>query len=83
MKASGSVEDRLYQTIAEVLGVVPGALSEESSPETIASWDSLNHLNLAMALESEFGVSISPDEAIGMRNVGSIRNTLRGRGARV
>ncbi len=80
MKASGSVEDRLYQTIAEVLGVVPGALSEESSPETIASWDSLNHLNLVMALESEFKIALPVEDALEMRNVALIQTLLRKHG---
>jgi len=80
MKASGSVEDRLYQTIAEVLGVVPSALSEESSPETIASWDSLNHLNLVMALESEFKIALPVEDALEMRNVALIQTLLRKHG---
>lgn len=83
MKASGSVEDRLYQTIAEVLGVVPGALSEESSPETIASWDSLNHLNLVMALESEFKIALPVEDALEMRNVALIQTILRKHGVEV
>lgn len=83
MKASGSVEDRLYQTIAEVLGIVPGALSEESSPETIASWDSLNHLNLVMALESEFKIALPVEDALEMRNVALIQTILRKHGVEV
>lgn len=83
MKASGSVEDRLYQTIAEVLGVAPDALSGESSPETIASWDSLNHLNLVMALESEFEIALPVEDALAMRNVALIQTILRKHGTAV
>ena len=60
--ASAGVEDRLYQTIAVVLGTDPETLSEESAPETLDSWDSLNHLNLVMALESEYEISLSPED---------------------
>jgi acyl carrier protein len=34
----------------------------ESSPDTIANWDSLQHLNLVLALEQEFNVQFTPEE---------------------
>jgi acyl carrier protein len=33
-----------------------------SSPETIENWDSLNHLNLVLAIEQEFGIQLMPEE---------------------
>lgn len=77
MKTSRLEGDRLYQLIAEVFGTTPDILSEESSAETLANWDSLNHLNLVMALESEFSVELSAEESIKMRNVAQIRKILR------
>ena len=59
-----------------MLGVPAGELSDESSPETIPVWDSLNHLNLVVALEGEFGISLTPEDAMEMRTVGSIRAIL-------
>lgn len=83
MSASENGEDRVRRTIARVLGVAPETLSDESSPENTATWDSLNHLNLVMALEGEFGISVSPEDALDMRNVGLIRTILRETGAEV
>ncbi|MFL5733182.1 MAG: acyl carrier protein [Chloroflexia bacterium] len=77
------MSDRLYQTIAGVLDVAPDSLTEESSPETIPTWDSLNHLNLVMALESEFGISLSIDETLEMGSVALIRDIARKHGAEV
>jgi acyl carrier protein len=34
----------------------------ESSPDTIPNWDSLQHLNLVLAIEQEFNVQFSPEE---------------------
>lgn len=34
----------------------------DSSPDTVESWDSINHLNLVMALEQEFGVEFDPED---------------------
>jgi acyl carrier protein len=76
-------EDRLSQTVAEVLGVTPDELSEESSPDTILSWDSLGHLNLVIALEEEFGIRLSAEDVLAMRSVHSIRRILHQSGAEV
>ena len=46
----------------------------------LSAWDSLNHLNLVMAIEEEFKVSLSPDDTLDMRDVGQIRAILRTHG---
>jgi acyl carrier protein len=81
--ATVKTEDRLCQTIAGVLGVPVAEISDVSSPDTIAAWDSLNHLNLVMALESEFGVSLTPEDALEMRTVGLMRAILRKNGVEI
>ena len=76
-------EDRLSQTVAEVLGVTPDELLEESSPDTIASWDSLGHLNLVIALEEEFDLRLSAEDMLAMRSVRAIRQILIQSGAQI
>ena len=56
-------EDALKQVMAMVLGVDPSTIGPDASMDTIASWDSLRHMNLVLALEEEFKVSIPDDEA--------------------
>ena len=56
------------------------SLSEESSPDTVQSWDSLNHLNIILAMEQEFGIELSVEDAMNMVNVGRIREMLRAYG---
>jgi acyl carrier protein len=68
--------DRLFRTMAAVLGIEPGELNDESSPDSISSWDSLNHLNIVMAVEGEFGICLSAEDALEMRNVALIRTIL-------
>lgn len=80
LSAALKTDDRLCQMIAGVLGVPASELSDTSSPDMIAAWDSLNHLNLVMAMESEFGVSLSPEDALEMRTVGLMRTILRRNG---
>ena len=69
--------NRLYKTIAEVLGVPSDSINDDSSPETIPTWDSLNHLNIVMALEFENGMSMEVEDVLEIHNVGLIRKTLR------
>jgi acyl carrier protein len=66
-----------------VLDIAPETITLETSPDAVASWDSLGHLNLVMALEEEFGITLSPEDAIAMRSVGEICRVLRRAGAPV
>jgi acyl carrier protein len=67
----------LYETVGAILGVSPGSISQETSPDTISAWDSLNHLNLVVGLESEFGVTLTPEQVFDMRNVRRMQTILR------
>jgi acyl carrier protein len=50
------------RVLADVFGLDPGQIRPDSSPETIESWDSVQHLNMIIALEQEFGVRFAPEE---------------------
>jgi acyl carrier protein len=57
-------EAALKQVIATMLNVDQSAIDQDASMDTILTWDSLRHMNLVLALEEEFKVSI-PDEDAG------------------
>ena len=71
------MSDRLAAVVADVFGVLPDAVVDDTSPDTVDAWDSTAHINLVLALEAEFGISISPDDAADMLAVGLIREILR------
>jgi len=48
--------------VADIFEVPLETVTPQSSPDTIATWDSMHHLNLVLALEQEFGVQFSPEE---------------------
>lgn len=56
------IDDSLRRIFADIFQVPVDSIQPDSSPETISSWDSLQHLNLVLALEQEFGIQFSPDE---------------------
>jgi len=48
--------------MARVFEVPPGALPDQASPQTVAQWDSLRHMNLILALEGEFKIEFTDQE---------------------
>ena len=67
---------KLKQVISNVLGVPIDKINDNSSPDSIDKWDSLSHLNLVMAIEAEFGVTLTPEDAMDMLSVKLIRMIL-------
>jgi acyl carrier protein len=67
---------------SDVFGVPADRMKSESSPETVESWDSTQHLNFVLALEEKFGFQLSPEEMEQMRTVGDaakvVENRLQG-----
>jgi acyl carrier protein len=61
------------QAIAsDIFGVPAGKITADSSPETIETWDSMQHLNLVLAIEEKFGLQLSPEEIEEMKSVGAV-----------
>lgn len=71
---------RLTALVAEVFGVPEAVLDDASGPDSLPEWTSLAHLNLVLALEAEYGVTLTPEDAMDMLSVGLIRTILRERG---
>lgn len=55
---------RILQILSNVFEVDLTTLNEDSSIDNIENWDSIRHLNLILALEEEFQITI-PDEEVG------------------
>lgn len=47
-------------------------IGPETSPADIETWDSMNHINLLVAIEGRFGIRLSANEIESLENVGSI-----------
>jgi acyl carrier protein len=75
------VVERTCKVVSEVFGIPLEEVTGETSQDSVPQWDSLNILNLLMAIESEFGLSISPEEAADFLSVELIVAILREKGA--
>lgn len=58
------IKEKIKNAMSAVFEVPAEEINEETSTDTLENWDSLRHLNLVLALEEEFGISI-PDEEVG------------------
>ncbi len=66
------VLERVRRIAADLLDIPFEQILLASSPDTIANWDSLHHLNLVLGLEGEFGVQFSPEEIAKFQSVEDI-----------
>jgi acyl carrier protein len=64
--------DRVRNVAADILQVPPEHIRPNSGPETLANWDSVQHLNLILALEQEFGLAFEPEEIDRMTSIQQI-----------
>ena len=75
--AGADLDARVRTVIAAVFGVAPGRLNDDSSPDSVAKWDSQGHLNLMLALEQEFGVQFSEEQMYEMLSLRLVVLTLQ------
>ena len=47
-------------------------ITNELSAKDVNNWDSMNHVNLIIAVETEFGIRFSNDEISDLQNVGEL-----------
>lgn len=56
------------------------SIDETCSQKNCAAWDSMNHLNLVVELEMEFGVSLEPEEIARMVDFAAVCDILKAKG---
>jgi acyl carrier protein len=69
-------ELKLKQIMAAVFHVEASAITNQSSMDTIKGWDSLRHMNLVLAIEEEFHVSIADEDTANITSYPLIRLVL-------
>ena len=67
-----NVEEKLKNIFCNLFFLKMEEVHDKLSQGDVNSWDSLQHLNLILAIEEEFGIVISPEEATEMLNFGLV-----------
>lgn len=73
---TASILDQVRGVASDLFSVPVDRIKPESSPESIESWDSTQHLNFVLALEEKFGLQLSPEEMEQMHNVGEAAKVI-------
>ena len=74
------MSEKLYGIIAKVMDISINEINDDSSPETIPSWDSFNSYILLDELETEFKTEFTIDEVTETKNVSDIKIHLKSHG---
>ena len=64
--------EQIRQMAVDLLGAGAAEITPESSPETVDAWDSVQHLNLILAVEQHFELQFDPEEIESMKNLGAV-----------
>jgi acyl carrier protein len=64
--------EQVRAVAGDIFGLPPDRITAESSPETIENWDSMQHLNLVLAVEEKFGVQLEPEDIEQMKSIGAV-----------
>jgi acyl carrier protein len=70
--------ERLRELVALTFDLPVEAIAPETTQDTCAQWDSLAHLNLMLAVEDAFGLTLSVEEMAAMTSVAAILERVRG-----
>ena len=54
-------------------------VTDATTAADIEDWDSLEHINLIVAVEKKFGIKFSMGEVTGMKNVGEMADLIMAR----
>ncbi len=70
------MRDQIIAVVSQVLGVPADSITDDTSPETVESWDSLRHMDLVLSLEEAFGIRLTDERILGLLDVRSIVRTV-------
>lgn len=77
-----SIFNQLQEVISTTLKVSPGAVSEATTNENLAAWDSMGHVNLMIALEQSFDIFLDVEDFPRLISVPAIVAYLQDHGVR-
>jgi acyl carrier protein len=70
------MRERLKYVVADVFDCAFEDVPDDADPDTLAGWDSLRHLEMMLALETEFGVRIPTETMLELSSLEKIEDYL-------
>lgn len=66
-------EERLREVVAAMLELDVADVDDDTSTDTVLTWDSVRHMNLVIALEQAFDITIPDDDVATMTSYPIVR----------
>ncbi len=76
MNDRSAIINRLTDVFHDIFDDTSIKLRDEMTAKDVEEWDSLNHINLVLAVEKEFGVLLNAAEVGALANVGQMLDLL-------
>ncbi len=70
------IDERLKKAILNALDLDDWELSDDTTASEVPGWDSLSHVRVISAVESEYKIRFSTKEVIRLRSVGDLQNLV-------
>jgi acyl carrier protein len=70
------VEERLRSIMETIFECDLSKTGAKTPRESIVGWDSLNHLQMVMAIESEFGVRFTMEQIPELGTIAAVREAI-------
>lgn len=67
---------QLNDILADFFDLDPAAIAEDMGPDSVEGWDSVKHVQLVLALEGEYGLTLPVEQAMNLLTVADIRAML-------
>ena len=71
--------DNLNEVFRDVFDDETITVNDSTTSNDIEDWDSLEHINLIVAVEKKFGMKFSMGEVTSMKNVGEMADIISSR----
>ena len=81
------MEEKIYEALNEIFQDIFDddeiVVEASTTSDDIEDWDSLEHINLVVAIEKRFGLKFSMVEVNGMKDVGEMVEIIKTRGTTI
>ena len=74
------MSEQVLSRVCEIASdIFESDVTADSSPETVENWDSVQNLNLVLALEEEYGVEFAPEDLDQVKTLGGFARLVAAR----
>ena len=70
------ITDELKKVILTTLKLDEWDIKDETLASQVPGWDSLNHVNVILAVEKHFNVRFKPIEILRLKNIGDLQKLV-------